>query len=162
MAIISLDPDVIIDFVPEYGGNKETKDPCVVHMRPLTYAQGQVMERSVLSKLTGKYSAAKDNKVRQGEQQAIMLKHIDSLSNYYVGEKLVADAETFFNSADTELLVEVLEALLSNTKLSEGQVKNSEPPSVTSEQAAPLTATPAPTLTESTETAPTVTVLKEA
>jgi hypothetical protein len=163
MAIISLDPDVVIDYIPEYGGNKESDKPCIVRMRPLTYAQGQEMERRVLSQLKGAYSAAKENKVRQGEQKKVIVKHVESLENYFVGDKSVADAQTFYNCADVTLLVEILEALMSNSKLSEGQLKNSEPLSVINEpKAASSTVTPAPTPTESKETAPTVTVLKEA
>ena len=39
MAIISFGKDTLIDYVPEYGSNKDSDNPCVVRLRFVPYAK---------------------------------------------------------------------------------------------------------------------------
>ena len=57
MAIISFDKDMIIDYVPAYGGNRDSDDPCIVRLKFVPYSKVQhyakLLSARALSTMTG-------------------------------------------------------------------------------------------------------------
>lgn len=126
MAIISFDKDAIIDYVPEYGGNRESDNPCVVRLRPVPYSRVQEYSRLLAARSTAaKGDATKMSDTVQALQKKQFTENVESVSGYFVGEREVTDPECFYKTADTDLVIEILRAMESMSKLSEGQRKNS-------------------------------------
>jgi hypothetical protein len=154
------DKDDIVDYIPECERGSE--DPCIIRLRFVPFSKVQKYAKLLSARTKGMSNEEKRTAVAQAVQRKQFVESVDSISGYYVRDKEVTDAETFYETAETDLIYEVIRAMESAAKLSEGQAKNFESPSVINEEAAPSTATPAPILTESKGTAPTVTILKEA
>ena len=72
MAIISFDPEVLVDYVPEYGGNRNAADPCVVTLKFIPYSRVQHYARLIAARGKGAGDAVKLTEV----SQEIQKKHI--------------------------------------------------------------------------------------
>ena len=130
MGIICFDQDAVIPYVPEYGGNRESDEPTVINLRFIPHSKVQHYSRLILAKTKGlNNDAEKTAKVLSSVQKQQFLESVDSIDNYYVRDaegntKEVKDAEGFYQTADNDLIIEVLKAMESQQKLSEGQIKN--------------------------------------
>lgn len=124
MAIISFDRDALIDYVPEYGGNRDSIDPCVVRLRFVPYSKVQQYSRVIAARTKGLNDPLKATEMTQQVQKKQFLENVDSVSGYYIEEREVTDPEEFYDTADTDLVIEVIKAMESHSKLSEGQRKN--------------------------------------
>ena len=125
MAIISFDPDAIIDYIPEYAGNRESEDPCIVKLKYVPYSRVQHYARILSAKTHGEKDYSKIAEITQGIQRKQFIENVDSIYGYYVGVNEVMDASGFYETADTDLVIEVIRAMESQSKLTEGQRKNS-------------------------------------
>ena len=130
MAIISFSKDTLVDYVPEYGGNRQSDDPCVVRLRFVPFGEAREYSRLIAAKTVGATSQEKIMVISQALQKEQFVKHVDSVSNFSVDGKEVSDAEGFYLSAPGELIAEVLDAMQDSFRLSKGQLKNSERVSV--------------------------------
>lgn len=126
MAIISFDKDAVIDYVPEYGGNRDSNDPCVVRIKYVSYGRVQFYSRAIAGKIKGNNNAEQIAKVSQGIQKKQFIENVEAITGYSVNGKEVTGAEEFYETADTALITEILQAMESSQKLSEGQLKNFE------------------------------------
>ena len=134
MAIISFDKDKTVDFVPEYNGNRNEPNtvdgvqeaPCIVKLKYVPYAK--VQEYAAL--MAARTNAAKDvtfsSEILQAVQKKQFLDSVQSVSGYIIDGEEVTSAEKFFDTADAELIYEILKAMESSAKLTEGQIKNFE------------------------------------
>lgn len=125
MAIVSFDRDEVIDFVPAYGRNRENTDPCVVRLRYIPFSRVQFYSRMIASKTKGINDPLKAAEISQSVQKQQFVDSVESVSNYYVGNREVTDAGEFYETADTDLVIEIIQAMESISRLSEGQRKNS-------------------------------------
>lgn len=123
MAIISFSKDTLVDYVPEYGGNRQSDDPCVVRLRFVPYSKVQEYSRQIQARAKGDVAKAID--AAQGVQKKQFVENVESVSKYYVAGKEVTDPAEFYETADTELVLEIIRATESSAKLTEGQRKNS-------------------------------------
>lgn len=124
MAIISFDRDSVIDFVPEYNGNRDSAEPCIVRLKFVPYSRVQHYSRLIAAKAKGISDQAKVAEVAQGVQKKQFVENVDSISGYFLGAREIKDPEEFYDTADTDLILEVIRAMESQSKLSEGQRKN--------------------------------------
>lgn len=124
MAIISFDKDAVIDYVPEYGGNRESFDPCVVRLRFVPYSKVQDYSKLISARSKSVTDTAKLTEIAQQVQKKQFVDNIEGISGYYVAEREVRDPAEFYDTADTDLVIEILQAMESQSKLSEGQRKN--------------------------------------
>jgi hypothetical protein len=67
MAIISFDKDAVINFIPRYGDNRKSGDPCVVRTRYISFARSQ----HYTTLMAGKYKDAKGDpeKIAESDMQ---------------------------------------------------------------------------------------------
>jgi len=126
MAIVSFDKDTVVDFVPEFGGNRETDDPCVVQIKFVSYARAQYYSRMIAQKVGNTSKSSKIADIAQGVQKRQFTENVNSISGYFIGSQEISDVEEFYDTADTELITEIIHAMESSSKLSEGQLKNFE------------------------------------
>lgn len=123
MAIISFDSEEIIDYVPEYGNNRDSEDPCIVRLKYVPYAKVRGYASLISSKGAGK-SAKKQMEISQSVQKKQFMDSIESVSGYIVNDKEITDPSDFFDVADTEIIIELIQAIENSQKLSDGQLKN--------------------------------------
>lgn len=150
MAIISFDTDSIIDYVPEYGDNRDSEEPCVVQLKFISYAQVQRYTRMIQNKSIGK-SDKRVTEVMSLVQEKQFIDSVQAISGYSVNGRTITDPKEFYDTADTQIIKELIKAMESAQKLDEGQAKNFEGACVTSTEqkiAPPLTAVNAPTTNE--------------
>ena len=126
MAIISFDRDTIVDYVPEYGGNRESAEPCVVRLKFVPFSKVQHYARLIAARNKGTRSDV--NKAIEGAQdiqKKQFTESVESVSGYFVNGLEVKDPAVFYDTADTDLVLEIIKAMESSSRLSEGQRKNS-------------------------------------
>ena len=130
MAIISFSKDNIIDYVPEYGENRRSDDPCVISLRFISFGEAREQQKTLAAKSKGSDTQEKMMAISQALQKEQFVKHISCIKSYCVDEREVKDAEEFYLTAPAELIAEVLDAMQDSYKLSKGQLKNFERASV--------------------------------
>lgn len=123
MAIISFDRASLIEYVPEYSGNRESVEPCVVKLRFVPYARVQHYARLIAAR-KGTTDQARMIEMTQEVQKRQFVDNVEGVSGYYVDAVEVRDPERFYETADTDLVIEIIKAMESSCKLSEGQRKN--------------------------------------
>ena len=127
MAIISFSKDTVIDYVPAYGGNRESPDPCVVRLRFVPYAKVQEYSRIIAARLKGTSDQTRASDAVAEVQKRQFIENVVEVSGFLVDGQEVKDASEFFNHATTDLIYEVLKAMEDSARLTEGQRKNSLP-----------------------------------
>ena len=124
MAIISFDKDAVIDYVPEYAGNRSSEEPCVVRIRFVPYSRIQHYSRLIAARTKGAVEAARITEASQEVQKRQFVENVESVAGYFIGSREVTDPAEFYETAGIDLIIEVLKAMESQSKLSEGQRKN--------------------------------------
>lgn len=122
MALISFDPDVAVEYIPE--SERDSDDPCVIMLKFVPYSKVQTYSRMIANKTKGVNGNAKIAEITQGVQRRQFEDSVESISNYSVGGKDITEAGDFYDTADTDLIIEVIHAMESAQKLTEGQRKN--------------------------------------
>lgn len=124
MAIVSFDREAVTDYLPKYSGNRDSDDPCIVRLKFVPYSRVQHYSRVLAARTKGTTSPSKITEVGQAVQKKQFIESVEAVSGYYVGEREVADPGEFYETADTELVIEIIRAMESASKLTEGQRKN--------------------------------------
>lgn len=126
MAIIGFDKDALIDYAPEYGGNRDSENPCVVRLRFVPYSKVQQYSRLIaLKNKDAKHDATKAIEAAQVIQKKQFCESVESVSGYFVNGCEVTDPAEFYETADTDLILDIIRAMESSARLTEGQRKNS-------------------------------------
>ena len=124
MAIISFDPGTVVDFVPEYAGNRDSIDPCVVRLKFVPYSRVQHYSRLIAARSKGVSDQSKITELMQFIQKKQFMDNVESVSGYFVEGREVPGPEEFYETADTDLVIEIIKAMESHSRLTEGQRKN--------------------------------------
>ncbi|MBW7957847.1 MAG: hypothetical protein H3C68_08155 [Deltaproteobacteria bacterium] len=124
MAIVSFDRESIIDYIPEYGGNRESLDPCIVSLKFVPYSRVQEYSRLLAARTRGLADQVRIAELTHSVQRKQFVENVECIQGYYVGETRVSDPGEFYDTADTDLVLEIIRAMESTSRLSEGQRKN--------------------------------------
>lgn len=124
MAIIGFDRDTVVDYVPEYNGNRDSLDPCAVKLRFVPYSRVQHYSRLIAARAKGVSEPVKLAEITQQVQKKQFVENVDGVYGYYVAEREVTDPAEFYETADTDLVIEIIQAMESISRLSGGQRKN--------------------------------------
>lgn len=124
MAIISFDKNVLIDYVPAFAGNRDSDVPCVVRLRFIPYSKIQHYSRMITARTKNTNDGNKTAEVLQEVQKKQFVDSVESISGYFVGENEITLPADFYETADADLVLEIIRAMESSAKLSEGQRKN--------------------------------------
>lgn len=124
MAIILFDRDALVDYIPEYGGNRASESPVVVRIRPVMHARIQDYTRQIAIKNKGLQEPGKFLEASYEVQKKQFIENVESVSGLFIGEREVTTAAELYELADRDLIVEIIAAMESASKLSEGQRKN--------------------------------------
>lgn len=124
MSIVSFDKESVVDYIPEYGGNRESSDPCVVSLRFVPYSRVQEYSRLLAARARGVADPMKVAELSQHVQKRQFVENVENVSGYFVGATKVTNPGEFFDTADTDLVLEVIRAMESTSRLTDGQRKN--------------------------------------
>lgn len=124
MAIVSFDREAVTDYLPKYSGNRDSDDPCIVRLKFVPYSRVQHYSRVLAARTKGTTNPSKITEVGQAVQKKQFIESVEAVSGYYVGEREVTEPGEFYETADTELVIEIIRAMESASKLTEGQRKN--------------------------------------
>lgn len=124
MAIISFDKDSVIDYVPAYGGNRDSDDPTIVRLRFVPYSKVQHYSRVIAARTKEVKDPGRITEITHEVQRREFVENVEGVDNYYVGAREVKDPGEFYDTADSALVMEVVRAMESHEKLTEGQRKN--------------------------------------
>jgi hypothetical protein len=124
MAIISFDPEDIIDYIPEFGDNRDSENPCIVRLKFVSHARVQHYGRIIAAKVKGTTDPVKINQRAEGVQRRQFVENVESVSGYFIKDREITDPGEVYDTADVTLIFELIGAMESASKLSEGQAKN--------------------------------------
>lgn len=124
MAIISFDKDSVIDYIPEYNGNRESDDPCVVTLRFVPFSKVQEYSRLLSARTRAASDPIKLAEAAQQVQRRQFVENVETVQGYYIGMRKITDPGEFYDTADTDLVLEVIKAMESMARLNESQRKN--------------------------------------
>lgn len=124
MAIISFDKETVIDYVPAYNGNRDSDIPCVVRMKFIPYSRVQHYSRILAAKTKGVTDHLKVSEAAQFVQKRQFVENVEGVSGYCIEGRETTDAEEFYETADSDLIIEIIQAMESASRLTEGQRKN--------------------------------------
>ncbi len=124
MALVGFDKDEIIEFVPEYAGNRDDDNPCIVRLKFVPYSKSLYYSRMGAARTKGTSDPVKVSERWEGVQRKQFTESVESISGYFVSGREVTEAGEFYETADMKLIIEIIKAMESQSKLSEGQKKN--------------------------------------
>lgn len=118
MALTLYDPNTPLEYVPAFGNNRSSDNPCVVRLKPVGHGKMQKYERLIVGKTRGekdRLSAA-----LQEVQKQQFLDNVESVTGLFVGAREVTDPEELYDVGDTGLIAELIHAMEHPLMLKEG------------------------------------------
>ncbi|WKZ34014.1 MAG: hypothetical protein QY316_06350 [Thermodesulfobacteriota bacterium] len=120
MAIEVFSPDVAIEYIPEYGKNRESDKPCIVKLRYVPFVKSQEYSRLIAARLGQGAPREKVTEVSQAVQKRQFFDNVVSTSGFFVDGKEITTVEGLWEHAPSELVHEIVTAMESALKLKEG------------------------------------------
>ncbi len=153
MAIITFDPHELIEYMPELGDNRDSEEPCVVHLRFVPHAKVEKYRQLIRRKNKGTSNFAKMGEVNDKVQKQEFCESIDHIEGYRTNKgREITTPEDLYESAPAALIIELVKAMEDSQALDEGQAKNFKRVSDGGESEARSTVEAAQGKTEKTET----------
>ena len=166
MARTGYDDKEVIAWVPP--GEDPDDKPFTVLMTHVGFKMVQAYSKRIGSRVAAQSKGVKDfskvteisTRVTVEVQREQFCENVKGIKNFFVNGREITDPAEFFEIADNGTVTEIIEAMESSAKLSEGQIKNSSGESNGSispaeNTASPSTAQSVTTPTKETETAET-------
>ena len=127
MAVLSFDPDLSVDYVPQCDrANMDKDDVCIIKLKHVTQKQVDIY-RGQISRKAKNTNAEQRGEILRDAQKKQFLDHVVGVVNYAVqiegGVKQIETAAELYDYGDSELIEEIILAMESRSKLSEGQKK---------------------------------------
>ncbi|CAG1065998.1 hypothetical protein BAC1_01595 [uncultured bacterium] len=128
MALHSFSPGSIIEYVPEYGKNKENDPPCIVKLRYVPFVKTQEYARLLAARTRHYATPDKSGAIiaSQEIQKRQFIENIDSVSGFFVGEREVSTPEELWDNAPAGLVYELVSAMEDSQKLRAGIKKEAQ------------------------------------
>ena len=157
MAIIAMNKDKVVSYIPKFGGNRGSEDICIIDIKFVPFVEVQRNAALMEDRLRTVSDPNEITRKRQEVQREHLIKQIKGISGYYREDgSALTDVSEFVETADANLIYELVAAVDDSEILRAGQVKNSERVSDGIDKKpteAPSTVTSAPSETSSSETA---------
>lgn len=114
-----------IDYVPQYGGNRDSCDPAIVRLKYIPYEMVLAYGRQIAARTRVLKDQSKAIEVTHEIQKKEFLENVVSVSGFKADGAELTTAADLWEHAPTELINELILAMEDAAKLSEGQRKNS-------------------------------------
>lgn len=125
MAITLFSKSQEIDYIPQYGGNRDSRDPAIVRLKYVPYEMVLAYGRQIAGRTRVLKDQTRAVEVTHEIQKKEFLENVALVSGFHVEGKEIVTAEDLWEHAPTELINELILAMEDAAKLSEGQRKNS-------------------------------------
>lgn len=125
MGIASFSRNTVIDYVPAYGGNRKSKEPCVIGLRFASVEKVHEYRRVLAAETRHMRNPEEIAEASQAMQKKEVLENIEFIKGFYVDGQEVTGKEDFYRHASSALIEEIAMAIESSAILTEGQRKNS-------------------------------------
>ena len=130
MARTGYDEKEVIEWVPP--GEELDEKPFTVLMTHVSFKMVQAYAKRIGTRVAAQSKGVKDfskvteisTRVTVEVQKEQFCEHVKGIRNYSVNGRVITAPEEFFDVADNAYITEIIEAMESSAKLSEGQVKN--------------------------------------
>lgn len=124
MALIQVDPDKAIEYVPVFDrGNKE--DPLIVHIKFVSSLVYEEYLRDLQNEGKGITDDKKRVEITKAHDENMFMKQVVKVENFLDSDgNQVKDVKLFYQSIDYQLKMEILHAMISTAELTKGQRKN--------------------------------------
>jgi len=131
MARTGFDPNEVIKWIPP--GEENDEKPFTVLIIHVSYKMVQKYSKMIAARVAAQSKGMRDmarlSEVRTAAEEEVQkiqfCENVKGIRNYFVGGREITDAGEFYDKADTADVTEIIHAMESSAKLSEGQVKNS-------------------------------------
>lgn len=129
MAIMSFKQGVIVDFVPEFGGNRQHKKKTVIGIKPLNNNGSIDFMDELTKQLVDCDDVKEKSKVSKEVAKQSFIDHVPYVKNYIVldednKEVEITTGEQLYCDGSRGLINEITFAIENSSTLSEGQLKN--------------------------------------
>lgn len=122
MAIVSFDKEKVTEYVP--ASQRGSEDPCVIGVKFVPFGRVKEYASIISTRTKGISDPLRVKEIALEVQKRQFLENIASVKNFFIGDREVTGVEEFYENADAELIYELIQAMESSAKLSEGQKKN--------------------------------------
>lgn len=120
MALQAFSPDAIIEYVPKYGRNRGSDNPCVVKLHYVPFVKSQEYARLIAARINVSTDKEKATRVAQEVQKRQFIENVVSVSGFIVEGQEKTSPEDLWVHASSELIYEILAAMESPLNLNEG------------------------------------------
>lgn len=128
MALHLFSPDSIIEYVPEYGKNRESDPPCVIKLKFVPFVKTQEYARLLAARTRHYATSDKSGAIiaSQEIQKRQFIENIVSVSGFLVNEKEITTPEELWENAPAGLVYELVSAMEDSQKLRAGLKKEAQ------------------------------------
>lgn len=124
MALILFDRDAVIDFIPEWNGNRDSDTPFIVKLKYVGWGK----QRGYAQRIAQAMKSCEDEGERARKildiQNEQFIENVVGFENCNIGGKDSPTPEEFYDLAAPELVQEIIEAMQSHQALTGEQRKN--------------------------------------
>jgi len=110
VGIIGFTPDMVIEYVPEYGDNRRSKSPCVVGLRYVPYAKGHEYEKRRARRSTHVKGSLRLSAITREVQKQRFIENVVFVKGVFIGNREITDVAEFYDMAPRALVEEILKA----------------------------------------------------
>lgn len=114
-----------IDYIPQYGGNRDSSEPAIVRLRYVPYEMVLAYGRQIAARTKVMKDQNRAIEVTHEIQKKEFIENVAGVSGFHSGDRELTTAEDLWEHAPAELINELIQAMEDAAKLSEGQRKNS-------------------------------------
>ncbi len=128
MSITVYGSDKVIEYVPAYGGNRDSINPCVVGLKYVSFGKTREYAEIYSKESEGVTKSSDLTLITQIVQKKQFLENVVSVSGLFDGDREVTSVAEFYDIAPQPLVFEIMAALEDPKKIEEGMLKKSTSP----------------------------------
>lgn len=126
MAINVFSPDEVLEYVPEYGKNRENESPCVVRLHYVPFVKTQEYARIISARTKHETDKARVTEICQEVQKRQFLENIVSVSGFTVDGKEITTPAALWEHSAAGLIYELVATMESPINIREGLKKEAQ------------------------------------
>jgi radical SAM superfamily enzyme with C-terminal helix-hairpin-helix motif len=126
MAIQVFSPEEVLEYIPEYGKNRESESPCVVRLHYVPFVKTQEYARLISARSKHETDKARLAEIYQDVQKRQFLDNIVSISGFTVDGKEITTPSALWEFSAAGLIYELIAVMESPIKIREGLRKEAQ------------------------------------
>lgn len=125
MALITLDPNRVYDYIPKFD-RKNTTDPLVVKLKYMSHGAYVDFMADLSREMASTNNPDKQTEISKAYDRKMFCDHVKGFENWFKidGNPGTNEVEEFYDTNDKRLIYEINSAIQDSSILTEGQRKN--------------------------------------